>query len=399
MKQLELFPATTADTDRLRAEIQALNEMTERERAAALRRHRYVRAVEDLPPGRRGDRHLRVAIRAVCELSDDVDPPTPRQVRAWEARLREADGNPAGLAHRRMARSPRQQTHWAPWIGELVDQVVAEADPRRGVTLTAMARLAQARCLEASHARGGAAADVPAFRTLVRMVGDRLRPLQQAYRFRHLSCGRPLAEVVVAREALRVAVPELGADRVHLVTARDSYSGVIVAAALGIAPPDGEDLLGLFGARTATAAAEPLGAARLCMGLPEVIVLDHDPAFLGATFQHSAAALGIRLHFAGVDHPGAPCRVAGLQRWLTARGEAVEDAGGLMAAAHAWLADLDVRRSGPDRSTPLDRWQEGVARYPIRLSPGATPAIPTGEESGGADAAEGPDGPDARRRS
>ena len=39
-----------------------------------------------------------------------------------------------------------------------------------------------------------------------------------------------LAEVVVAREALRVAVPELGADRVHLVTARDSYSGVIVAA-------------------------------------------------------------------------------------------------------------------------------------------------------------------------
>ncbi|MFC6737813.1 hypothetical protein [Methylobacterium tardum] len=320
MKQLELFPATTADTDRLRAEIQALNEMTERERAAALRRHRYVRAVEDLPPGRRGDRHLRVAIRAVCELSDDVDPPTPRQVRAWEARLREADGNPAGLAHRRMARSPRQQTHWAPWIGELVDQVVAEADPRRGVTLTAMARLAQARCLEASHARGGAAADVPAFRTLVRMVGDRLRPLQQAYRFRHLSCGRPLAEVVVAREALRVAVPELGADRVHLVTARDSYSGVIVAAALGTAPPDGEDLLGLFGAQTATAAPEPLGAARLCMGLPEVIVLDRDPAFLGATFRHSAAALGIRLHFAAVDDPGAPCRVAGLQRWLTARG-------------------------------------------------------------------------------
>jgi len=399
MKQLELFPATTADTDRLRAEIQALNEMTERERAAALRRHRYVRAVEDLPPGRRGDRHLRVAIRAVCELSDDVDPPTPRQVRAWEARLREADGNPAGLAHRRMARSPRQQTHWAPWIGELVDQVVAEADPRRGVTLTAMARLAQARCLEASHARGGAAADVPAFRTLVRMVGDRLRPLQQAYRFRHLSCGRPLAEVVVAREALRVAVPELGADRVHLVTARDSYSGVIVAAALGTAPPDGEDLPGLFGAQTATAAPEPLGAARLCMGLPEVIVLDRDPAFLGATFRHSAAALGIRLHFAAVDDPGAPCRVACLQRWLTARGEVVEDAGGLMAAAHAWLADLDVRRSGPDRSTPLDRWQEGVARYPIRLSPGATPAIPTGEESGGADAAEGPDGPDARRRS
>jgi hypothetical protein len=399
MQQLELFPATHPATDRLRAEIQALNEMTERERAAALRRHRYVRAVEDLPPGRRGDRHLRVAIRAVCELSDDVDPPTPRQVRAWEARLREADGNPAGLAHRRMARSPRQQTHWAPWIGELVDQVVAEADPRRGVTLTAMARLAQARCLEASHARGGAAADVPAFRTLVRMVGDRLRPLQQAYRFRHLSCGRPLAEVVVAREALRVAVPELGADRVHLVTARDSYSGVIVAAALGTAPPDGEDLLGLFGAQTATAAPEPLGAARLCMGLPEVIVLDRDPAFLGATFRHSAAALGIRLHFAAVDDPGAPCRVAGLQRWLTARGEVVEDAGGLMAAAHAWLADLDVRRSGPDRSTPLDRWQEGVARYPIRLSPGATPAIPTGEESGGADAAEGPDGPDARRRS
>ena len=399
MKQLELFPATTADTDRLRAEIQALNEMTERERAAALRRYRYVRAVEDLPPGRRGDRHLRAAIRAVCELIDDVDPPTPRQVRAWEARLQEADGNPAGLADRRMARSPRQQTHWAPWIGELVDQVVAEADPRRGVTLTAMARLAQARCLEASHAREGAAADVPAFRTLVRMVGDRLRPLQQAYRVRHLSCGRPLAEVVVAREALRLAIPELGADRVHLVTARDIYSGVIVAAALGTAPPDGEDLLGLFGARTATAAPEPLGAARLCMGLPEVLVLDRDPAFHCATFRHSAAALGIRLHFAAVAHPGAPCRVAGLQRWLTARGEVVEDTGGLMAAAHAWLADLDVGRSGPDRSTPLDRWQEGVARYPIRLSPGAAPAIPTGEESGGADAAEGPDGPDARRRS
>ena len=54
------------------------------------------------------------------------------------------------------------------------------------------------------------------------------------------------------------------------------------------------------------------------MGLPEVIVLDRDPAFLGATFRHSAAALGIRLHFAAVDDPGAPCRVAGLQRWLTA---------------------------------------------------------------------------------
>ena len=35
MKQLELFPSTTADADRLRAEIQALDEMTERERAAA----------------------------------------------------------------------------------------------------------------------------------------------------------------------------------------------------------------------------------------------------------------------------------------------------------------------------------------------------------------------------
>ena len=399
MKQLELFPATTPDADRLRAEIQALDEMTERERAAALRRHRYVRAVEDLPPGRRGDRHLRAAIRAVCELSDDVDPPTPRQVRTWEARLREADGNPAGLVDRRMARSLRQQTRWAPWIGELVDQVVAGADPRRGVTPTAMARLAQARCLEAAHAQDGAAADVPGFRTLVRMVGDRLRPLEQAYRFRHLSCGRPLAEVVVAREVLRLAIPELGADRVHLVTARDIYSGVIVAAALGTAPPDGKDLLGLFGARTATAAPEPLGAARLCMGLPEVIVLDRDPGFHGATFRHSAAALGIRLHFAAVDHPGTPCRVAGMQRWLTARGKVVEDAGGLMAAAHAWLADLDVRRSGPDRWTPLDRWQEGVARYPIRLSPGAAPAIPTGEESGGADGAEGPDGPDARRRS
>ena len=69
-----------------------------------------------------------------------------------------------------------------------------------------------------------------------------------------------------------------------------------------------------------------------------------------------------------------------------------------MAGAHAWLADLDFRRSGADRRTPLDRWQEGVARYPIRLSPGAAPAIRTGEESGGADAAEGPDGRDTRRR-
>ncbi|KOX47900.1 hypothetical protein ADL19_21670 [Streptomyces purpurogeneiscleroticus] len=398
MKQLELFPATTPDANRLRAEIQALDEMTDRERAAALRRHRYVRAVEDLPPGRRGDHHLRAAIRAVSELSDDVDPPTPRQVRTWEARLREADGNPAGLVDRRMARSLRQQTRWAPWIGELVDRVVSEASLHRGVTLTAVAQLAQARCLEAAHAQECAPGDVPGFRTLVRMVGDRLRPLKDAYRFRHLSCGRPLAEVVVAREVLRLAIPELGADRVHLVTARDIYSGVIVAAALGTAPPDGEDLLGLFGARTATAAPEPLGAARLCMGLPEVIVLDRDPAFHGATFRQSAAALGIRLHFAAVDHPGAPCRVAGLQRWLTVRGEVVEDAGGLMAAAHAWLADLDVRRSGPDRWTPLDRWQDGVARYPIRLSPGAAPAIPTGEESGGADEAEGPDGRDARRR-
>ena len=37
------------------------------------------------------------------------------------------------------------------------------------------------------------------------------------------------------------------------------------------------------------------------------------------------------------------------------------------SSAHAWLADLDFRRSGADRRTPLDRWQEGVARYPIRL--------------------------------
>jgi hypothetical protein len=69
-----------------------------------------------------------------------------------------------------------------------------------------------------------------------------------------------------------------------------------------------------------------------------------------------------------------------------------------MAGAHAWLADLDFRRSGADRRTPLDRWQEGVARYPIRLPPGTASAIPAGEESGGADAAQGPDGRDARRR-
>lgn len=394
MKQLELFPATPADADQLAAEIQTLEEMTERKRAAALRRHRYVRAVGDLPPGQRGDRHLRAAIRAVGELIDDVDPPTPRQVRTWEARLREADGNPVGLADRHMGRPAR----WAPWIGELVDQVVAEAGLRRGGTVTALAQLAQARCQEVARVREFGPGDVPGFRTLVRMVGARRRPLEQAYRFRHLSCGRPLAEVVVTQEVLQLAIPELGADRVHLVTGRDTYSGVIVAATLCTAKAAGEDLLGLFGARTAKAAPEPLGAARLCMGLPEVIVLDRDYAFHGPTFQQSAAALGIRLHFAGAEHPGGPCRVAGLQRWLTARGGEVRNAEGLMAAAHGWLADHDLRRSGPDQRTPLDRWQEGVARYPIRLSSGVAPATSNGEASGHVDGAEVPGGRDPRRR-
>lgn len=313
MKQLDLFQVTTTEPDHLAADAGPMETLPDSERAAALRRRRYVTALEDLPPGRRGDAHLRAAIKALSLACADAKPPSAGSVRRWGSQLRRADGNLIGLAGRRVAR---------------------------------------------------------------------LQPQAQDDRIHHLTCGYPLCEVVVTREVLRLGIPELGGP-VHLLTGRDTFSGVIVAAALCTSERGGGDLLGLFGVRTA-AAPQPLGAARMCMGIPNVLVLDRDGDFSGRAFRDSAAALGITLTFAPAGPSGGARLANGLQGWLAARGEPVESTEGLVAAVHDWLSHHDLRRSGPDRRTALDRWQEGLARYGINLAP-----TPTGGGTGRGDGRDG----------
>ncbi len=53
-----------------------------------------------------------------------------------------------------------------------------------------------------------------------------------------------------------------------------------------------------------------------------------------------------------------------------------------MAAVQDWLSQHDLGRSRRDGRTPLDRWQEGGTRYPIRLGAAAAPARMPGAGAG-----------------
>jgi len=398
MKQLELFSDTSA-ADEAPAEIQVLAEMSERERAVVLRRHSYVRAIEGLPQGQWGDRHLQAAIEAVGIEAGDPKRPSPRQVRGWESRLREADGNLHGLIGRRAVSFLGSKDRWAPWIGDLADAAAAQFYLRPAPSLTGLVREALAHCYAGVAARGCAPDEVPAFETMRRMIRARLRPPEQALRLKCVSNGHPLSEVMVVQYVVQVAVPELGIDRVHLSTGRDTYSGVTVAAMLGTAQAAGDELLGLFGARTPMAAPEPLGAARLCMGIPDTLLIDPSAGFATSAFRDAAATLGITLQYAADGVPDDRRIHATLQRWLALHGEANMTAEGLMAAVQGWLAAQDHRRSGLDWRSPMDRWQEGVARYPIRLRSEPLVAPAAGDASVRSDSAEAPDTSESEERS
>lgn len=377
MTQLSLFPTEPVEPDPV-ADTQPTEALPEHVQVAALRRRRYVAALEDLPLDRRSAADLGAAIEVVSLACGDDDPPSPGSVRRWASRFRRAGRNLAGLADRRAARPAPRGSRWAPWIVGLADEAADQARADTGRTLTALADRAMARCREEAHRRGCSPREIPTFDTLLRMIRARLRP-EKGWRIDHLSCGRPLDEVVVGLQTLRLGIPELGNGPVYLMTARDTYSGVIVAAALSVAEPAGDDLFRLFGVRVGTAASQPLGAARLCMGIPELLVLDQAGLFHDRTFRDAAEALGITLNAAPAASDDRD-RASHLQPWLEARGDEVATVEGLMAAVQAWLAHHDRRRSPPDWRTPLDRWQEGLARYGIKLA-----ATSTGDGTGRGD--------------
>ncbi|ACS40447.1 hypothetical protein [Methylorubrum extorquens] len=386
MTQLELFPV---QSDPLApADPPALSELTEAQRARAGRRLAYVQALEGLPAGACGADAVPAAFAAVGREVDDVKWPSLRQVRRWQRLLRTSGGQVAALADRR--RSVPARPRWAGWIGSVADEAAAQARLRPARSLSLLTQAALQRCREEALARGCAPDQVPAPGTLRRMIRARMRPpargsaapARQVFRFLHMSSGHPLGEVVVGEETLDIALPELDTDRVHLLTARDAYSGVTVAARLSTTEPDGDAVLGLFGARPAAATPEPLGVARLCLGLPDALLLDHAPRFRSESVLRSAAALGIELRFGPAASAGGAAPAAGLGQWLAATGAAVATADGLMAAVQDWLSRHDLGRSRRDGRTPLDRWQEGVTRYPIRLGAAAAPARMPGAGAG-----------------
>jgi hypothetical protein len=142
-----------------------------------------------------------------------------------------------------------------------------------------------------------------------------------------------------------------------------------VAALVSASEPDGAAPINLFDTPMPSAMPRPLGAACLYMGIPEVLVVDNNPGFHNNAFRQLAVTLGIQVHIAPMGLPGKRRSTVAtyLQHWLAANGQVVNTGEGLMDAVQVRLAHQDADSVRGDLRTPLKKWEEGVARYPIRL--------------------------------
>ena len=185
---------------------------------------------------------------------------------------------------------------------------------------------------------------------------DRYRPV-------NVPSPRALACVGISQAALAVRVADLGLDVVHMTLGRDEGTGLVVAAALDAERRRPVDVLRLFGDGSGTAGG--LGAAWPCLGVPEVIVVDHAVGYHDTGFHEAAWRMGIQvLHRPARALPGQAHLNALLGRSGACRdgqGRSAVTMAALVGAVHAWIAacyasprsrDVDPMRTVPPAGPP-----------------------------------------------
>ncbi|MEN3208444.1 hypothetical protein PUR23_00165 [Methylorubrum populi] len=179
---------------------------------------------------------------------------------------------------------------------------------------------------------------------------------------------RALACVGISQAALAVRVADLGLDVVHMTLARDESTGLVVAAALDAARRRPVDVLGLFGDGAGTAGG--LGAVWPCLGVPEVIVVDHAVGYHDTGFHEAAWRMGIQvLHWPARALPGQAHLNALLGRSGSCRdgqGRSAVTMAALVGAVHAWIAAC--------YASPRGRDVDAVRTAPPAVPPGASRA-------------------------
>lgn len=415
-----LTPEQVVEKQRL-----ALDTLDPKDQAVARRRLDYVRLHNRLARGEKSGAPLEAALQELARSIGDRNPPNARTVLRWSKLLTEADGDARVLVGRRPFK-PERRKRVHPLVHKIMKQVIGRhyLDPREISAESAYGILAKA--LEAEQRRRPEIADqltspslstffrairkVPLFTKISRRQGEQAAYRQLVIKQRGVRARRPLELV----ECDSTVADVLWVDRYGHLRKRltftlviDVYSRMVLGFYLGPAEPSwltvAEAIRNAMAPKIYVRQLYPdIQTPWPCCGTFERIKFDQGSEHNNATTPVVLGTLGTDVIFA----PGGWPEVKGIverffktnnhilhslpgttrsnpmDRRKAERGKATAEAEALQARYsledlrqlfHEFILDIYHNRKHEDlgEASPLQRWQEGVQKFPVKPPPSA----------------------------